>query len=241
MKYIRYVYSLQEENFYQLLTEYTKGVEILNRKDDKVIFAVYEKLGHLEPLQVQEVHTKHPKSYLRTTRIKDFLIVPYGIKTIFINPGMAFGTGLHASTQICLLLIDEFFKKGWTAIDVGCGSGILSIVLKKCGAKQVLAIDIDEFAVKECRKNAKANNTPIKCIKAKPQDIKGNFDFLCANLEMDIFRKEMEHIKRLFKKRAVFSGIYGKDELDEFLQMLKDFSVVKIKKLKGWFGLVVER
>lgn len=236
-----YVYSLQEENFYQLLIEYTKGVEVLDRKDDKVIFAVYEKLEHLEPLQVQEVRMKHPKSHLKTIRIKDFLIVPYGVKTIFINPGMAFGTGLHASTQICLLLIDEFFKKGWTAIDVGCGSGILSIALKKRGAKEVLAIDIDEVAVKECKKNAKANDTFIKCIKAGPRDIKGNFDFLCANLEMDIFRKEMEHIRGLFKKRAVFSGIYGKGELDEFLQMLKDFRIVKIKRVKGWFGLAVER
>ncbi|SNZ11382.1 50S ribosomal protein L11 methyltransferase [Hydrogenobacter hydrogenophilus] len=240
MKYTRYVYSLQEESFYQLLTEYTKGVEILDRKDDKVIFAVYEKLEHLEPLQVQEIRMKHPKSYLKTIRVKDFLIVPCGVKTIFINPGMAFGTGLHASTQICLLLIDEFFKKGWTAIDVGCGSGILSIALEKLGAKEVLAIDIDQIAVRECKKNAKANNTHIKCIKARPQDIRERFDFLCANLEMDIFRKEMEHIKRLFKKRAVFSGIYGKDELDEFLQMLKGFRIVKIKKVKGWFGLVVE-
>jgi len=241
VKYIRYIYSLQEESFYQLLTEYTKGVEILDRKDGNVIFAVYEKLDHLEPLQVQEVRIKHPKSYLRTIRVKDFLIVPYGIKTLFINPGMAFGTGLHPSTQVCLLLIDEFFKRGWTAIDVGCGSGILSIALKKLGAKEVLAIDIDQVAIRECKKNAKTNGVSIKCIKARPQDVKETYDFLCANLEIDIFRKEMKHIKPLFNKRAVFSGIYGREELEELLEMLKDLRTVKIKKLKGWYGIVVEK
>lgn len=81
----------------------------------------------------------------------------------------------------------------------------------------------------------------IKCLQATPKDIKDSFDFLTANLELGIFRSEMKYLLPIFKRRAVFSGIYGKDELDEFLDMLEGLRVTKIRKLKGWYGVVVER
>ncbi len=78
---------------------------------------------------------------------------------IKIDPGMAFGTGTHPTTQLCLELMENAFVKGRTSkvIDVGCGSGILSIAALKLGAEKVLGVDIDEESVKNSRENAEAN------------------------------------------------------------------------------------
>ena len=78
---------------------------------------------------------------------------------IKIDPGMAFGTGTHPTTQLCLELMENAFVKGQTSkvIDVGCGSGILSIAAWKLGAKEVLGVDIDEESVKNSRENADTN------------------------------------------------------------------------------------
>lgn len=241
MIYTRYIYSLEEEEFYQFLADQPQGVEVLRRQDHTVEFATYTELKELKPIRVEKIKVKPPESFLKPIKIGSFLIVSPAMKTLTINPGMAFGTGLHPSTQVSLLLIEEFFKRGWSAIDVGCGSGILALALKKSSARKVLAIDIDEKAVEECEKNASFNRLKITCLRAKPEDIKEGFDFLVANLELSIFKREMDHIKPLFKKLAVFSGIYGKEELEEFFGLLTDLRIVKIKRRKGWYAVVVKR
>ncbi|HKJ38295.1 MAG TPA: 50S ribosomal protein L11 methyltransferase [Anaerolineales bacterium] len=78
---------------------------------------------------------------------------------IKIDPGMAFGTGTHPTTQLCLELMERVFDEGQTSkvIDVGCGSGILSIAALKLGAEKVLGVDIDEESVKNSRENADTN------------------------------------------------------------------------------------
>jgi ribosomal protein L11 methyltransferase len=75
-----------------------------------------------------------------------------------IDPSMAFGTGTHPTTQLCLELIEEHVQPGQPVIDVGCGSGILSIAALKLGASHALAVDIDNQAVRSSRENAAANN-----------------------------------------------------------------------------------
>jgi ribosomal protein L11 methyltransferase len=76
---------------------------------------------------------------------------------ICINPGMAFGTGTHPTTQICLELLEKYTPVGGDVIDIGCGSGILSIAALKLGAVRVMAVDIDETAIEACCENAKLN------------------------------------------------------------------------------------
>jgi ribosomal protein L11 methyltransferase len=76
---------------------------------------------------------------------------------IRIDPSMAFGTGTHPSTQLCLELVEELVQSGKPVIDVGCGSGILSIAALKLGASHALAVDIDSVAVRSTRENAGAN------------------------------------------------------------------------------------
>lgn len=80
---------------------------------------------------------------------------------IKIDPGMAFGTGTHPTTQLCLELLESFVPTGRKVIDVGCGSGILSIAALKLGAGFALGVDIDEASVKASRENADANGIPM--------------------------------------------------------------------------------
>ncbi|MCS7278302.1 MAG: hypothetical protein NZ531_05620, partial [Aquificaceae bacterium] len=80
----------------------------------------------------------------------------------------------------------------------------------------------------------------IECLLAKPEDIGEEFDLLVANLELDIFRREIKHLKRLFKRVAIFSGLYRKEDLREFLKLL-EAKPAKIKRLEGWYGVVIRR
>jgi ribosomal protein L11 methyltransferase len=75
-----------------------------------------------------------------------------------MDPGMAFGTGLHPTTQMCLQALEELIQPGCSVLDVGSGSGILSIVAVKLGAKDVLAFDLDRMAVEATTENALAND-----------------------------------------------------------------------------------
>jgi ribosomal protein L11 methyltransferase len=99
---------------------------------------------------------------------KRLIIVPAWLKSpdasrisIKIDPGMAFGTGTHPTTQLCLELLESYTPKDGDVIDVGCGSGILSIAALKLGAGFALGVDIDEASVKASRENADANGIPV--------------------------------------------------------------------------------
>ncbi len=106
---------------------------------------------------------------------------------IKIDPGMAFGTGTHPTTQLCLELMENAFVKGQTSkvIDVGCGSGILSIAAWKLGAKEVLGVDIDEESVKNSRENADTNGVGeelILGVGSVQEILDGKFKFTKAPL-----------------------------------------------------------
>ena len=104
------------------------------------------------------------KYYMPLSIGKRFLIEPVWMNTpdsdrikIKIDPGMAFGTGTHPSTQLCLEHLEDVVKGGDTIIDVGCGSGILSIAAIKLGAQKALGVDIENPAIKNTEINARAN------------------------------------------------------------------------------------
>lgn len=240
MHYKKYVYKLSPEDFYQFLIDYGRGVEVLSEGESFVEFALYEPIEGLEPLEVLEVEVIPPQKAFRPVKVKDIMVLPSWIKPVVIRQGVAFGTGLHPTTKLCLYLMQEFLKEDWSLLDVGTGTGILAIAGKRLGASRVLAIDIDPQATEECIHNSKENCVDIECLQAEPKDIKEAFDLLVANLELEIFKRELEHLKNLFKRVAIFSGIYGKEELKEFLKML-DVKPAKIKRLENWYGVVVKR
>ena len=103
---------------------------------------------------------------------------------IQLDPGLAFGTGTHPTTALCLAWLGSSDVKGSQVIDFGCGSGILAIAAIKLGAKHVAAVDIDEQALSACQSNMKVNAIRTEQILVcRPEDVVStNADLLMANI-----------------------------------------------------------
>lgn len=177
---------------------------------------------------------------------------------LLIDPALAFGSGHHESTNMCLALLSELARDGMSALDVGCGSGILSIAMKKLGAK-VSACDTDEQAVSATQQNAEKNGVQIDQIwlgsvsslgeqasslseqgssaAAQPQ-----FDLVVANIIADVILILSADLKKALKPggKLVLSGILEKYK-DRIEQAFSDLNFVQMKKQNEWLSFVYER
>ena len=170
---------------------------------------------------------------------------------LLIDPALAFGSGHHESTNMCLALLSELACAGMSALDVGCGSGILSIAMKKLGAK-VSACDTDEQAVAATQQNAEKNGVQIDKIwlgsvsspneqdssaAAQPQ-----FDLVVANIIADVILILSADLKKALKSggKLVLSGILEKYK-DRIEQVFSDLNFVQMKKQNEWLSFVYER
>jgi ribosomal protein L11 methyltransferase len=135
-----------------------------------------------------------------------------GEEVIFLDPGMAFGTGTHATTALCLRLLEKHMCPGDTVIDVGCGSGILSIAAVKLGAARVLALDLDPVAVEVSRENIHVNDA-AHAVQVRQNDllqgVDGTYDLIVSNILAEIILKFVADAHRLLKTGGSFivSGI----------------------------------
>ena len=237
----RYIYKLSEEDFYEFLLRYPFGVEVLKRNGE-ILFATYEPVEELNPLKVEEISTdwQNWKEKFKPVEVDDFVILPPWKKPVFIKPGMAFGTGLHPTTRLCIKALKSHLKEGWSVLDIGTGSGILAIVAKLLGASKVVGIDISEEAVRECRENAELNGVDVECIKAEPKEITERFDFVVANLEIKIFEEVLKDILPKIRKVGVFSGLYKEEDLKRFSELLGE-PFTEVYEEEDWFCVVVNR
>jgi ribosomal protein L11 methyltransferase len=105
---------------------------------------------------------------------------------IVLDPGMAFGTGLHPTTRQCLEAVGELDVAGRTVLDVGTGSGILAVAAAKRGAARVVAVDTDPLAVRAAAENARRNGVNVEVREGSAADIDGTFDVVLANLVADV-------------------------------------------------------
>lgn len=197
------------------------------------------------------------KNFFFVTRVTDTLVIrpswrefqplPNDI-VIDIDPGMAFGTGTHETTSMCLALIQEQMTPGASFLDVGTGSGILMIAAAKLGAGTLKGLDNDGVAVEIAGKNLEQNKIPprsfeISCttLDQYPQE---RFDLLTANILAEVIIKILPEIKtRLAPKgRAILSGIIY-DWADRVKTALADngFTLVKTTAQGEWVAMVVEK
>lgn len=133
-------------------------------------------------------------------------------KILSIDPGAAFGTGTHATTSMCLSVLEKYVFDGCTILDVGCGSGILGIAGVLLGADNAVGVDIDEQSVKVSRENAQINGisdkTEFICGNLTDK-ISGKFDIVCANIVADVIIGLCDGIDEYMKEDGLFicSGI----------------------------------
>ncbi len=163
-------------------------------------------------------------------------------KVITLDPGMAFGTGTHDTTSLCVKLLDEYVKPNMEMLDVGCGSGILAIAGKMLGTGRTVGVDIDELAVRVAKDNAKLNNQDeIEFICGDlTQKVTGKFDIVSANLVADIVIRLSGDISTFLKEDGVIivSGIIEEREADVAEAM--DIAGLQLDKRMangGWVAL----
>ena len=164
-----------------------------------------------------------------------------------IDPGAAFGTGTHATTSMCLELLDEYAAGGQKILDVGCGSGILSIAGVILGADSAVGVDIDEQSVKTSLENAACNGLSDKTefiCGDLTEKISGKYDIVCANIVADVIIKLCEGIDNYMKDDALFicSGIIDIRSAD-VVAALKDngFEIVRECTKENWCAYVTRK
>ena len=166
---------------------------------------------------------------------------------LYINPGSAFGTGYHESTQIVLELLEEFIRPGMTTADIGTGSGILTICSLKMGAEKAYARDIDPTVIEEVRKNFELNDLDLGKIDLRTGDLLKDFghtaDILTANILIDPLSSMVADVPAVIgsKGLGIFSGMLEK-ERSIFLEALSAAKMVVVKELvKGeWWGVAAK-
>lgn len=159
-----------------------------------------------------------------------------------IDPGMAFGTGSHPTTLMCIEALQKYLKKGMDVIDVGTGSGILSIVAKKLGARRVVAIDIDETAVNVAKCNAELNNVDIEILKNDLIDgIRDKFDMVVANIIAEVVIELTGRLRTVLKDNGFYivSGILP-EKSNRVIKALEEnyFKILEIKEKENWYSIV---
>ncbi len=158
-----------------------------------------------------------------------------------IDPALAFGSGHHESTAMCLELLSTLDLKHKNALDVGCGSGILSIALKKQGVSALVACDTDSLAIEETLKNFSLNQIPLsvqdKIICGSTQKIQGHFDIIVANIVADVIKSLYSEFVRLCNHTLILSGIL-ETHLNSVLQIYYNgFEILEQRQRNEWVAL----
>ena len=173
---------------------------------------------------------------------------PEGRSVLNIEPGLAFGTGSHPTTKLCLETLEDYIKGGESVLDIGCGSGILSIASLLLGAENALGVDIDSLAVKTACRNAEENGfdeSKIKFIKGDLSDkVSGKFDIVVANIVADIIIKFNSEVGAFLDDNGVYitGGIIENRESDVLSSFAENgFEVIERRENNGWLVFALRK
>ena len=190
------------------------------------------------------------KKYYEPFYIGNILIKPSWIDidesdhtVVEINPGMAFGTGLHETTNLCIEQLQELNLIDKIVLDIGCGSGILSVVSSKLGAKEVFATDIDPLAIEATLENANLNKiSNINAVKGSLLDnVDKKYDVVVANILLNVLDILIPDLPKALKKDGVFicSGLINsqKDNIVNTLEK-NNLEIVEVSEKGEWISII---
>lgn len=197
------------------------------------------------------------KAFYKPMEIGERLIVipdweeadPHGRVALRMNPGLTFGTGSHATTRLCLQALEKLVQPGMKMLDLGCGSGILSIAALLLGADSAFACDIDEKAVDVAYENAALNGVGREKYTVRAGDVTsdqrlrkemgGSWDIVVANIVSDVIIALAPTVGELLAENGVFicSGIID-DRAEEVKGKLEEagFAILESRSSEGWFS-----
>lgn len=164
---------------------------------------------------------------------------------VTLDPGLAFGTGSHETTRLCMTLLEETVKGGENVLDIGTGSGILAITALRLGAKEAVGVDIDPVAVKIAGENAELNQVNDRCTFLcgdLVDKVSGKFDIICANIVADVIIRLSETVQQFMHEhtKLIVSGIID-TRADEVMSALTDSGLKVEKRLEdnGWCSMML--
>jgi ribosomal protein L11 methyltransferase len=212
-------------------------------------------LGPIGDLSVREIKEEAWleawKASFKPIRVAAFLVRPTWSDAdpgdaivLSLDPGMAFGTGLHPTTQACLRALSRIDVVGKRVADVGTGSAILAIACAKRGAREIVAVDVDEVAVKEATENAARNGVAIDLDVGSASDLDGSFDVIVANIVAAVLQKIAADLAGHLAPdgRLVVAGIIATEE-DETRAALEERGLRAVTREQDgdWVALELTR
>lgn len=170
---------------------------------------------------------------------------------LVLNPGLTFGTGSHATTRLCLQALDKYIRGGEKILDLGCGSGILSIAALVLGAGEAFACDIDEKCVDVAYENAALNGVgkdrytvrwgDVLTDKALQTEFGGGYDMVVANIVADVIMGLSGKVRPFLKEGGLFlcSGIIDDRAEEVFTRLRADgWTVIEQHDSEGWYSFL---
>ena len=164
--------------------------------------------------------------------------------TITLDPGCAFGTGTHQTTQLCMKAIEKYLNSGDSMADIGTGSGILAICAKKFGASTVYGCDNDDTVIDVCIENAEINKVKDIVFELNTADkLNEKYNFVCANILHNVLAEIMGDLKNIMKPNAkmVLSGIL-EEKSPVVLEAIEreGLKIIETLHQDQWVAFVVE-
>lgn len=161
-----------------------------------------------------------------------------GSIVIAIEPGASFGLGDHPTTMLCVRALAGYVRRGDDVLDVGCGSGVLSIAALRLGAAQAFAIDIADAAVEATAHNAVLNGVQVDASTQSLADVEGAYDVVVANILAPVLVELAADLRRVTGRVLILSGVLD-GRFEHVVDALSPMEVVDVEVIDGWASVVL--